>query len=234
MEAERYHEIYGIVSEAMEKPPGERERFIRERCGKDSELCSKVETSLQHLVKAETEAFLEGAPVRISEEPTSDLIDGYEILECIGHGGQGAVYRARSSGALKKLVAIKIIRSDLRTEEILRRFRQELRIYERLGEHPNIARVDGAGRTRDDRPYFIMEYVEGRRIDELCDEQKLPLRDRARLLLAVCEALKHAHGNLVIHRDLKPHNILVTPEGTPSKQGRKGYSVSRPGRCIHP
>ena len=124
----------GIVSEAMEKSTGEREGFIGEKCGKDLELRREVETLLAHLVKADTEAFLEGLPVKMSEEPTSDLIDGYEILECIGHGGQGAVYRARSCGVLKKVVAIKIIRSDLRTEEILRRFRQELRIYERLAE----------------------------------------------------------------------------------------------------
>lgn len=220
MKAERYADIYTIVSQALDLESGKRKAYIDEKTGGDVVLRGEVEEALASTLLAETAGFLECSPVSTQEgEPVDGFIganiNGYRIIECIGHGGQGDVYRAISTGELKNQVAIKILRSELNTEQILRRYQQEIRIYESLGEHPNIARVYSAGKTGHNRPFFVMEYVDGQPIDDYCDERKLSLRDRATLLLVIFEALKHAHGNLVIHRDIKPHNILVTRDGIP-------------------
>lgn len=220
METERYAEIYDIVSRAIDLESDKREAYIEEKTGDDLELRREVDEELASALLADTADFLDCSPVSFEEEePTNEfsgtIIDGYEIAEYIGSGGEGIVYRAISTGELKNQVAIKILRSGLNADQILGRFQQEVRIYETLGQHPNIAHVHGAGKIGHGRPYFVMEYIEGQPIDKYCDEQKLSLRERATLLLVVFEALKHAHGNLIIHRDIKPHNILVTRDGIP-------------------
>jgi serine/threonine protein kinase len=220
MNAEQYAEIYEIVSQALNLESNERETFVDEACKGDLALRGKVEEALAYIPQATTDGFLDSSPVSIQMEEPADafigaIIEGYEIVEYIGGGGQGDVFRAISTGELKNQVTIKILRSGLNTDQILRRFRQEIRIYETLGEHPNIAHVHSAGKTEDNRPFFVMEYIDGQPIDEYCDEMNLSLRGRAHLLLVVFEALKRAHGNLVIHRDIKPSNILVTRGGVP-------------------
>jgi serine/threonine-protein kinase len=127
----------------------------------------------------------------------------------------GAVYLAeRADQELEQRVAIKVVRRGMDTDEIVRRFRSERQILAYLN-HPNIARLFDAGTTGDGRPYFVMEYVEGRPIDEFCADGKLSVRERLELFQRVCGAIHFAHQNLIVHRDLKPGNILVTAGGDP-------------------
>src|SRR6266568_1726774 len=125
----------------------------------------------------------------------------------------GEVYLAHDP-ELDRKVAIKLIKSHLKTKELLRRFRNERQILANL-QHPNIARLFEAGANADGLPFFVMEYVEGKPIDQYANEQQLSLTDRLKLFRTVCSAITCAHQNLVIHRDIKPNNILVTANGEP-------------------
>ena len=141
-------------------------------------------------------------------------IGPYKVLRELGQGGMGTVYlAARADDQYRKRAAIKVVRG-VASEQVLRHFRRERQILAGL-EHPNIARLLDGGTTDDGLPYYVMEYVEGQRIDAYCDEHRLDTRERLVLFQAVCSAVQHAHRNLVIHRDLKPGNILVTEEGVP-------------------
>src|SRR6202035_3027390 len=140
-------------------------------------------------------------------------IGPYQIVEEIGHGGMGTVYRAvRADDQYRKQVAIKVVRGGLGDEFRVHRFRAERQILANL-DHPNIARLLDGGATADGRPYVVMEYIEGRPIDQYCDDAKLPVSERLKLFRTVCSAVAYAHQRLVIHRDIKPANILVTKEG---------------------
>ncbi len=149
------------------------------------------------------------------EEPVPERIGPYRILHRIGRGGMGNVYCATNEkGSVKRRVAIKVIRKGLDTEDILKRFTFEQQVLASLN-HPSIAKIFDSGETEDGRPYFVMEYIDGQPIDEYCDNQNLSIEQRLELFSKVCEAVQHAHVNLVVHRDIKPANILVTADGTP-------------------
>jgi WD40 repeat protein len=136
------------------------------------------------------------------------------IHQVIGSGGMGIVYRAaRVDHVFRKEVALKVVRFGERSLEIAQRFQQEREILASL-DHPHIARLFDGGSTPEGLPYFVMEYVEGTPIHDYCDEHKLNVSERLKLFLAVCGAMQYAHQSLVVHRDLKPGNILVTKEGT--------------------
>ncbi len=133
----------------------------------------------------------------------------------IAVGGMGTVYLAsRRDGEIQRLVALKIIRPHLETAEVLHRFRRERQVQANL-DHPGIVRLLDGGATREGQPYLVMEYVEGKPIDEFCDEQRLSIRERVMLFRKVVDAVNHAHQRLVVHRDLKPSNLLVTAAGEP-------------------
>jgi serine/threonine protein kinase len=141
-------------------------------------------------------------------------IGPYKLIRELGRGGMGTVWlAARADEQFEKRVALKVVRAS-DSEEVLRFFRRERQILAGL-EHPNIARLLDGGTTDDGLPYFVMEHVEGVPIDRYCDEHKLSVPDRLRLFEGVCSAVQHAHRSLVVHRDLKPGNILVTDEGIP-------------------
>ncbi len=126
----------------------------------------------------------------------------------------GVVYRVRrAEGSFDQEAALKIIQRDMSAAEA-QRFRSEQQILARLS-HPDIARILDGGVGDDGRPYYVMELVEGVRIDAHCESEDLSIVDRLRLFVRVCEAVQSAHRNLVVHRDLKPANILVTPDGDP-------------------
>ncbi|HUF63692.1 MAG TPA: serine/threonine-protein kinase [Verrucomicrobiales bacterium] len=133
---------------------------------------------------------------------------GYVLLEVLGQGGFGTVYRARRESAPRQAVALKLLKPGLRSAEILARFDSERQALA-LMEHPGIARFLDAGSTRDGRPFFVMELVEGKTITRCCREARMPLAGRLRLFAQVCLAVHHAHQKGVLHRDLKPSNILV-------------------------
>jgi serine/threonine-protein kinase len=139
----------------------------------------------------------------------------YRLVRLLGRGGMGEVHLAiHRTEDLEQPVAIKVIRRGKDSDEVLRRFRLERRILAAL-RHPNIARLLDAGVTPDGRPYFVMEYVEGRPLNAYCNERGLAVEARLELFEAVCAAVQYAHQNLVVHRDLKPGNILVTDAGVP-------------------
>ncbi|MBL8176681.1 MAG: protein kinase [Bryobacterales bacterium] len=141
-------------------------------------------------------------------------IGPYRLERIIGRGGMGVVYLAtRSDNEFRKHVAIKILQSTVLSDDMLRRFRQERQILASL-EHPNIARLIDGGTTESGEPYFVMEYISGGLpLDRYCEEHQLPLNDKLRLFMTVCSAVQYAHQRLVVHRDLKPGNIFVSPEG---------------------
>jgi serine/threonine protein kinase len=141
-------------------------------------------------------------------------IGAYQVLREIGRGGMGAVYLcSRADDVFHKQVAIKIVRPSVRSAALLRRFRREREILASL-DHPNIARLLDGGSTEEGLPYFVMEYVDGVRIDSWCNQKKLNVTERLKLFRYVCAAVQYAHQHLVVHLDLKPSNILVKSDGT--------------------
>ena len=127
----------------------------------------------------------------------------------------GAVYLAvRDDDEFKKRVAIKLLLKGMDTEDIVRRFRNERQILAGI-DHAHIAKLYDGGSTEDGRPYFVMELIDGKPIDEYCDAHKLSIVERLELFRKVCSAVHFAHQNLIVHRDIKPRNILVTTDGEP-------------------
>jgi serine/threonine protein kinase len=133
----------------------------------------------------------------------------YQLLEQIGAGGMGVVYRAQQDHPVNRTVAIKLIKLGIDTPQLVARFQSERQALASL-EHPGISRVYDAGTTDTGRPYFVMEYVAGRPITEYCDEKRFTTNRRLELFAQVCQAVQHAHYNGILHRDLKPSNMLVT------------------------
>lgn len=218
MTQERWQQVKAVLDGALERAGAERAVFLEATCRDDEELRSEVES----LLASETEAedFIETPIFRIWKEDEKPLAEGqrigaYRILREAGRGGMGAVYLAeRADEEFRRQVAIKLVRRGMDTDEIVRRFRAERQILANLS-HPNIASLLDAGTTEDGRPYFVMEWVEGQPIDEYCDAHQLAVRERLELFRKVCSAVHFAHQNLVVHRDLKPGNVLVTAEGEP-------------------
>lgn len=219
---ERWMRIEAIALEALELPPDERSAFLARACDGDDAMRLEVESLLPH---AEADSAFLAAPLLRLEaiapgEPmppdhVADSIGAYRIVRRLGRGGMGEVFLAtRAAEDIEQQVALKVIRRGMDTDEVLQRFRLERRILASL-DHPNIARFLDAAATDDGRPYVVMEYVEGVPIDEYCDRKGLGLRERLECFLVICGAVQHAHQNLVVHRDIKPRNILVTADGTP-------------------
>ena len=139
----------------------------------------------------------------------------WRVSREIGRGGMGIVYLViRDDAQFQKQAALKLIRAGMDTAELLLRFRHERQILASL-DHPYIARLIDGGTTPEGRPFLVMDYVEGLRIDTWCRDRGLAVEDRCRLFLKVCEAVSYAHRSLVVHRDLKPGNILIAADGSP-------------------
>lgn len=141
-----------------------------------------------------------------------DILGAYQISRMLGEGGMGEVYLAERTREFEQRVAIKRIRTDVDSPDFARRFENERRILARL-EHPNIAHILDGGSTPEGDPYFVMEYVDGEPIDHYCERTEASTRERIELVLQLCEAVLLSHRRLVIHRDLKPNNVLVTQDG---------------------
>lgn len=212
MTPERWQAVQRIFHEALERPAGERASFLAGAAAGDAELEAEVATLL---ASADTdEGFLE-TPARPPEEPARARIGPYDVVREIGNGGMGTVYLAlRADEQFKKRVAIKVVRRGMDTEAVLRRFRQERQILAGL-EHPNIARLLDGGNTEDGLPYLVMEYVEGESVTAWCERRGLGPREKIALFRTISAAVHFAHQNLVVHRDLKPGNILVGTDGAP-------------------
>ncbi len=139
----------------------------------------------------------------------SPELDNFRLIEELGRGGMGVVWLAEQDKPVKRRVALKLIKAELNSKDVLARFDAEKQALAMM-DHPNIARVLNAGTTKDGRPYFVMELVDGISITQYCDANRLSVDERLKLFVPVCKAVQHAHQKGIIHRDLKPSNVLVT------------------------
>jgi serine/threonine-protein kinase len=146
---------------------------------------------------------------RPAAESVGSTVGPYKLLEQIGGGGMGVVYMAEQLRPVRRKVALKIIKPGMDSGQVIARFEAERQALTMM-DHPNIAKVLDAGTTDAGRPYFVMELVKGIPITDYCDQARLTTRERLQLFMTVCHAVQHAHQKGVIHRDLKPTNVLVT------------------------
>ena len=218
MNPDQWQQVKAVVADALEREEGiERSEFVAKACADDPALRLEVESMLAVSASKFDTCAEKVASAR--EEGVASVvgrrIGAYELIREIGRGGMGAVYLARRADEeFEKEVAIKLLKRGTDTDELLRRFRAEREILARL-EHPNIAHLIDAGTTDNGLPYFVMEYVVGVTITEFCSANHLGVDNRLRLFLKICAAIQFAHQHLVVHRDVKPANILVTGEGEP-------------------
>jgi tetratricopeptide (TPR) repeat protein len=220
VQPERAQRIAEIVEAALEREAADWPLFLDEACGDDLALRKEVESLLGYQKEAtdfiEAPAYQNHAgslAAESGERKPGDLLGNYKILSLLGEGGMGEVYLAEDLN-LHRQVAIKLVKAGLGRAGLIRHFQREERILAAL-THPNIARLYGGAVAQDGLPYFVMEYVEGERLDSYCDLHRLTIPQRLQLFRKICAAVAYAHQHLVIHRDLKPSNIRVTKEGEP-------------------
>lgn len=227
MKKKRWQQIERIVDSALAMSPDERPEYINQACADDAELKTSV-TELLESIDA-SEGYLQ-KPDELKKDLLNEFskdigettgqssmigkqVGAYKLVELIEHGGMGSVFAAeRSDGNFEQKVALKLIRRGMDTPSNIARFKREQNILANLN-HPNIAQLYDGGIIKDGLPYLVMEYVDGIPIDQYCRQKNLPVSKRLDLFKKVCRAVQHAHNNLVIHRDLKPGNILVKENG---------------------
>ncbi len=201
-----------IFGEALHlSDPTERQAYVERACGGNETLRQDVESLLRAFEQA-GEFFAPTRQVQASDflvERTGVMIGRYKLLEKIGEGGFGEVYMAEQTEPIQRKVALKIIKPGMDSRQVIARFEAERQALA-LMDHPNIAKVLDGGATEAGRPYFVMELVRGIPITDYCDQKKLPTSERLQLFIKVCHAVQHAHQKGLIHRDLKPTNVLVT------------------------
>ncbi len=206
-----------IFQEAIEiASPEDREAYLAKACGGDLQLRADLDALLAAhqrlggIHSADTQAG-SGVTERVGTE-----VGHYKLLQQIGEGGFGIVFLAEQERPVRRKVALKIIKPGMDSRQVIARFEAERQALA-LMDHPNIAKVYDAGATETGRPYFVMELVQGVPITEYCDQCNLTTPERLELFISVCQAVQHAHQKGVIHRDLKPTNVLVTmQDGQPS------------------
>jgi len=222
--SQNWSKVKELFTKALGLEPQDRAAFVNEVSGSDEDVRAEVLSLLSAHEAAkgfiDSPALFDVGIIYEEEAQTQPdfigtRIGAFEIIRELGHGGMGTVYLAvRADDQYKKQVAIKIVNRGMDTEMILRRFTMERQILANL-EHPNIARLLEGGSTPDGLPYFVMEYIQGEPIHKYCDSHHFSNTERLTIFRQVCGALHYAHQNLVVHRDIKPGNILVTDDGTP-------------------
>jgi serine/threonine protein kinase len=204
VDQERHHKLFELFCAAADLPAPDREAFLRGECGGDDSLVSEVLRLLAH-----DRGSLPFVPESGAPDLVGTVIGQYRLLELLGSGGMGEVYLAEQEEPIRRKVALKVIKLGMDTKEVIARFRSERQALA-LMDHVHIAKIHDAGTTQEGRPYFVMEYVDGAPITEYCDEHRLSTRERLELLVQVCHAVHHAHQKGIIHRDIKPTNVLVS------------------------
>jgi|SRR5271157_1447624 len=216
MTPERWAQVKQLMQAALDVPEAERAVWLETASAGDAALRGEVESLLA--AHRDASGFLEEPAPLPGQPPSARLQPGtrigpYQIVQSIGEGGMGTVYQALRED-ISKLVALKVVKRGLENEFLLSRFANERQILAHL-DHPCITKFLDTGLTPGGLPYFVMEFVAGDPIDVHCDARRLDTRRRLELFLRVCAGVEYAHHHLVVHRDLKPRNILVTPEGDP-------------------
>lgn len=198
--------------------PDERLQLLDEMCAGQRDLRQQVEEMLNAAQSTQTNPLDRlGAMLNATKDWRSDsmpdlekhpLIGPYKLLELLGEGGMGVVYLAQQEQPIRRLVAVKLIKPGMDSNQVVSRFESERQTLAVMN-HPNIAKVLDAGASSSGSPYFVMELVRGKPMMEYCDHHNLGVRERLELFTSVCDAVHHAHQKGIIHRDLKPSNILV-------------------------
>ena len=214
MTPERYQHVRRVFLEARDLEGEAQEAYLAACRKRDPELCAEVEALLDEEARAPK-----------SQEPRSpddtifrrlpvipDRIGPFKILEVLGEGGMGIVYLAEQREPVRRRVALKVIKPGMDSKAVITRFEAERQALAMM-DHPNIAKIFDAGTTPDGRPYFVMEHVKGEPITTYADRHLLTTRERLKLFIHVCQAVQHAHSKTVIHRDIKPTNVLVAVTG---------------------
>ena len=205
--------------------PAERAAYLNRECGEEAELRARVEALLrandasplpEPKPAQATGNYAKDAPAALGpttdyprrDEQAGTVIAGkYTLVDLIGEGGMGSVWRAKQTEPVKRFVAAKLIKAGMDSKQVLARFDAERQALA-LMDHPNIAKVLDGG-LHQHRPFFVMELVKGVPITDFCDARKLTPKDRLELFVPVCQAIQHAHQKGIIHRDIKPSNVLI-------------------------
>jgi eukaryotic-like serine/threonine-protein kinase len=216
---ERWAVLKKVFSKAMELKDEEQKEYLKDACSDDVALLQEIELLIDAynadgILDRSVDQLMVSALTQLkSRETLGKQVGVYRIIEELGYGGTGTVYLAqRADEVLQQQVALKMLRASYVIDEQFVRFQSERRILASLN-HNNIARLYDGGITGDGQPWFAMEYVKGKPIDEFCHSRNYSPEERLGLFLEVCDAVHYAHRNLIAHRDLKPGNILVTEEG---------------------
>jgi serine/threonine protein kinase len=215
MSPEQWRVLSPLLDQALEKTGGERSRWLSSLHREKPTVAEELERLLrEHRILCE-EGFLEKGSVELPGKAglSGQILGVYTLVSQIGHGGMGSVWLGeRNDRRFKRQVAIKFLNLALMGKSGEERFKREGSILGRLA-HPHIAELLDAGVTPAGQPYLVLEYVEGERVDQYCDQRRLDLKARIRLFLKVLMAVGHAHANLIVHRDIKPPNVLVRTDG---------------------
>jgi non-specific serine/threonine protein kinase/serine/threonine-protein kinase len=210
-----------LFQNALDLPASERDAFLAQACAGDQELKASVLRLLASDQAADDHTFWKGSALsaeakldpQTGPSRVGQILGDYRIVDVIGEGGMGTVYRAvRADAEYEQSVAIKLVRGGFDSASLAERFRQERQILANLS-HPNIALLLDGGTTDDGLPYLVMEFIAGQPLTGYCNQHNLGLTERLRLFRQVCAAVEYAHQRLVIHRDLKPGNILANDAG---------------------
>jgi eukaryotic-like serine/threonine-protein kinase len=232
---EQWPRIKQIVAEALEREPPDRGAYLDEACVENGTLRLEVESLLA--------AFDESDGLFNAAEPSPHPgnVGPYRLIRELGVGGMGQVWLAEQTEPVRRLIALKLIRTGIYDAALLYRFQAERQSLAMM-DHPAIAKVFDAGTTPSGQPYFAMEYVAGLPITDYCDQKRLGIRERLALFVLVCEGVQHAHQKAIIHRDLKPSNIFVVEVDGKSRPRiidfglAKAIASSEPGHTLftHP
>ncbi|MFN0136994.1 MAG: tetratricopeptide repeat protein [Phycisphaerae bacterium] len=224
MTAARHKRIKDIFLEACDLPPAQRGAFLDGACGSDARLRASVEQMLAG--DSDPVGFERGVALRTYIEEIigsgesaappdgTELLDhpqqigGYRIIDVLGEGGFGTVFRAEQATPVRRTVALKVLKRGMDTRQVILRFNAERQALAML-DHPSFSRIFDAGETESGQPYFAMELVPGEPITRYCDANRLSTRERLELFVRVCSAVQHAHQKGLIHRDIKPSNVLI-------------------------
>jgi len=221
MHPERWKQVEELLQSALRVPSEERTTFLHQACNGDAALEHEVRSLL--ISQRELETFLDRPAFELAAEQMArgdgqelfafdaqpgQSIGPYRLIEPLGSGGMGEVWRAEQSEPIRRVVALKLIKPGMDTRAVVARFDSERQALAVM-DHPNIAKVFEAGSTSAGRPFFVMELVPGVPMTSYCDDHRLAIKQRLLLFLQVCEGVRHAHQKAIIHRDLKPSNILV-------------------------